>query len=125
MERIEELIAKKRHIFSLYRDQLDGLPVTLNPEPAGTVNGYWMPSMVVTEGVPFVRDRLLTIFHSENIDGRVFFWPLSMLPMFEKYPENSMSYSIYHRAINLPSYHDLSEADIKRVTQHIRILLES
>ena len=120
MERIDELIAAKRHIFSLYREQLTGLPLRLNPEPSGTINGYWMPSMVVTESVPFDRDRLLDVFRAENIDGRVFFWPLSMLSMFQSKPENTTSYGIYNRAINLPSYHELSAADIRRVTQHIR-----
>ncbi len=125
MERIAELIDAKRHIFSLYQEQLDGLPVTLNPEPVGTINGYWMPSMVIAEGVPFDRDRLLAALRARNIDGRVFFWPLSMLPMFENNSENIISYSIYNRAINLPSYHDLSPMDIERVTQCIRTQLEN
>ena len=43
-----------------------------------------------------------------------------MLPMFEEKPENEVSYSLYKRAINLPSYHDIREDDIDRVCEIIR-----
>jgi len=42
------------------------------------------------------------------------------LPMFKDKPENEVSYSLYERAINLPSYHDLREDEIDRVCEIIR-----
>ena len=101
IERIDDLIAAKRHIFTNYQKHLSDLPLTLNPEPAGTVNGYWMPSIVVADDVPFDREVLLAAFRVDNIDGRVFFWPLSMLPMFDSKPENVVSYQLFERAVNL------------------------
>jgi perosamine synthetase len=120
MERIEALLAAKRRIFSYYKKQLAGLPLALNPEPPGTVNGYWMPTIVAHAGTKFDRDKLLAAFKADNIDGRVFFWPLSSLPMFKKKPQNTVSYAISPRAVNLPSYHDLSEAEMDRVIAAIR-----
>lgn len=126
MERVEELIARKRYIFSYYRQQLECLPgVSMNPELAGTQNGFWMPCIVVDYGVPFDRERLLETFRQDQIDGRVFFWPLSGLPMFETKPENIHSYDLYSRALNLPSYHDLTEQEMDRVVEHIRQHSES
>lgn len=115
MERAAELIEGKRRIFMAYRERLAGLPLAMNPEPEGTVNGYWMPTIVVDKDVPFDREKLLDRFKQSEIDGRVFFWPLSMLPMFEDQPQNEVSYGLYNRAINLPSYHDLTESEIDRV----------
>src|SRR5699024_3429341 len=103
MERIDELIETKRRIFHSYSAGLRDLPLSMNPEKPGTTNGYWMPSLVVNEGTRFDRKDLLASFADENIDGRVFFWPLSMLPMFEDQRGNCVSYSLYERAINLPS----------------------
>lgn len=120
LERIDALIAGKRRIFSYYAEQLRDLPLSMNPEPAGTVNGYWMPSIVVDEGVTFDREALLAAFKAENIDGRVFFWPLSMLPMFENKEENVVSYGLFNRAINLPTYHDLTDAEMDRVVRIVR-----
>lgn len=125
LERIEELIAGKRRVFGAYRDALAGLPVSMNPEPADTTNGYWMPTIIVEYGVPFDRGALLSAFKTDNIDGRVFFWPLSSLGLFEACPHNVVSHSISSRAINLPSYHDLDDAGIARVSMAIHSLLES
>lgn len=115
IERIDELISAKRRIFNSYQAGLANLPITMNPEPPGTINGYWMPTVVVNEVVSFDRETLLAEFKANDIDGRVFFWPLSMLPMFNDKPENKVSYALYDRAINLPSYHDLTHEEISRV----------
>ena len=120
MERIDELIAGKRRVFSYYQRQFRDLPVRMNPEPAGTTNGFWMPTIVVDEGVPFQRDRLLAAFKEANIDGRVFFWPLSSLPMFEARRKNVVSYGLFERAVNLPTYHDLTDEEMSRVVAVVR-----
>ncbi len=125
MERVDELVAAKRRIFSRYASALAGLPVQLNPEPAGTRNGYWMPTLVVDEGVDFDREALLARFKADNIDGRVFFWPLSALPFFEPRPMHAVSHRLARRGVNLPSYHDLAEGDIDRVAAHVRAMLEA
>lgn len=120
MERIDELIAGKRRVFDAYAGLLSDLPLRMNPEPVGTTNGYWMPSIVVDEGVPFDRQALLDAFKTESIDGRVFFWPLSSLPPFEPRLENIVSYGLFSRACNLPSYHELDLQDQQRVAELVR-----
>lgn len=119
-ERIDELIAAKRAVFQAYKARLEDLPLTMNPQPADSTNGYWMPTLVANESVPFDRDALLHAFQADQVDGRVFFWPLSQLPMFEPCPMNTVAYGLSRRAINLPSYHDLDEAGIERVVSHVR-----
>lgn len=123
MKRIDELVAGKRRVFESYRAALAGLPLRMNPEPAGTTNGYWMPTIVVDEGTPFDRDALLSAFKADNIDGRVFFWPLSSLGLFEADSRSVVSNSISWRAINLPSYHALDDVGIARVSRAIHITM--
>lgn len=123
MERVDELIAGKRRVFEAYRARLADLPLQLNPEPEGTVNGYWMPTFVVNADVRFDRDELLRSFGDQGIDGRVFFWPLSMLPMHRQNPANRCAYSLFWRAMNLPSYHDLTDSEVDRVSACVRRLL--
>lgn len=125
LERIDELIAGKRRVFELYAEALAGLPLRMNPEPEGTSNGYWMPTIVVDEGVRFDRSALLEEFKANEIDGRVFFWPLSMLPMFEAVPGNRVSYGLFERAVNLPTYHDLRDDEIARVAAIVRRQFEA
>ncbi|MGN6479265.1 DegT/DnrJ/EryC1/StrS family aminotransferase [Luteibacter sp.] len=123
LERVDQLIAKKRDIFSYYHDALSDTGVAMNPEPSGTRNGYWMPTVVVPQHIPFDRDGLIAHFRDANIDGRVFFWPLSTLPMFPDVTGNTVSRSIAPRALNLPSYHDLTAADQDRVIRCLRSYL--
>ena len=126
LERIESLIERKRSIMAGYRARLAGLAgVHLNPEPAHTVNGAWMPTAVFDTSTGVTRERLQAAFAVENIDARVFFWPLSSLPMFTPRPENRNAWDIPARAINLPSYHDLTDAEMDRVAQVVRSLLHA
>ncbi len=116
MARVDALIDQKRAIFRRYADALAPLDgVTMNPEPPGTQNGYWMPTAVFAPSLGVTREALLTAFRAANIDGRVFFWPLSSLPMFSPQPEHVVAYGLPGRAFNLPSYHDLTPAEQDRV----------
>ncbi len=121
MERIDALIARKREILAAYRARLAGLAgVHLNPEPEGTVLGGWMPTVVFDPETGVTREALQEAFARENADARVFFWPLSSLPMFESVRSNVQAWDIPGRAINLPSYHDMDPSDIERVVGVIK-----
>jgi perosamine synthetase len=116
MERIETLIARKREILNYYRCRLEDPPrVSMNPEPGGTVNGSWMPTVVFGPETGITRENVYKAFAKENIDARVFFHPLSSLPMFRARPENRFAWDIPKRAINLPSYHDLTAEELERI----------
>ena len=124
LERIDELVAGKRRIMARYQALLGDLEgVSLNAEPDGTTNGFWMPTAVFSPETGITREMLMEAFKTEVIDARVFFWPLSSLPMFETRTENNHAYDIPGRAINLPSFHDMSEDEQARVASVIRRLL--
>ncbi|WAS05806.1 DegT/DnrJ/EryC1/StrS aminotransferase family protein [Gloeomargaritales cyanobacterium VI4D9] len=124
MQRIDELIDRKREILGYYKNNLECLGgVSMNLEPEGTINGGWMPTVVFDAGLGITRDILLKKFREFNIDARVFFWPLSSMPMFQKSNFfNERSSDIASRSINLPSYHDMTEIDMQRVTAIIHSL---
>ncbi len=116
MDRIEEMIARKREIFETYSHELMKQPcISMNPQKPGTTNGYWMPTAVLTPETGVTREKLQAAFSSEDIDARVFFWPLSSLPPFEPRFSNKMAYDLPGRSINLPSYHDLTKDQITKV----------
>ena len=121
VERIDELIGGKRLIMARYRELLAGVNgISLNAEPAGVTNGYWMPTVVFDRGTGVSREMLIEAFKQADIDARVFFWPLSELPMFEAMPGGTNARDIAARAINLPSYHDMDQAAQARVADVIK-----
>ncbi len=126
LERVNELVERKRSILMSYRaglSHIDGLAI--NPEYEGTVNGSWMPTIVFSPERKISREMLLAAFFKSNIDARVFFWPLSSLPQFKPVRGNVNAWSIPGRAINLPSYHDMTESMIERVINTVNECLAS
>ena len=123
MERADELIDKKRTIFTWYKELLGDIPCKLNPELTGTKNSYWLPTVIFDKEVAFDREALFAHLKRDNIDGRPFFYPLSSLPMFDKAVDNEIAYSIFERGINLPSYHDLTFEDVQRVVNSLKAFL--
>jgi len=115
LERIEDLLKRKIEIFQEYKKHLSGLPLKMNPEPEYTKNSFWMPTLVFDKSLNIDRDKLYDFLKENNVDARPFFYPLSSLPMFEEKKENIVSYDLYYRATNLPSYYDLTNEEIKYV----------
>jgi perosamine synthetase len=116
LERIDSLIARRREVFNHYRHAfLAKLPeARMNPEPEGTFNSYWMPTLVLPERHRARRDAILETMQRSGIDSRTFFPPLSDTPVFKNFPLRSQTcraHDLSQRAFNLPSYHDLSASD--------------
>ena len=123
MERIDELINRKKEILKYYRQRIETLPgANMNPEPPCMANGAWMPTVVFDTETGVTREKLQKAFTADNIDARVFFHPLSSLPMFEAHPQNRYAYNIPQRAMNLPSYHEINNAEQDRVISIINTI---
>jgi perosamine synthetase len=119
MERIDELVEGKRRIFQNYQRLLGHLPVLFNPEHEGTTNGYWMPTLVVDREVNIGAEELLDALRAKGIDARVFFHPLSTLGLIDRHHDAPCAAGLPSRAINLPSYHDVTEEEQARVARAI------
>jgi perosamine synthetase len=133
LERVEELIARKRQIFSWYQKCLDGLTgVTLNHEPPGTKNTYWMVTALWGEKSGLEKRKLMELLAEKGIDSRPFFHPLSNIPAYEKSEQarrararNIVSYGLASRGINLPSSLNLTEEKVRYVCDVFRGILKN
>ena len=124
LERIDSLVARKRDILQRYREILLTRPgISMNPEIPETYISAWMPTVVISENMGITRELLQYNFNNKKIDARVFFWPLSALPMFREVRENQNSWSIPERAMNLPSFHDITDDQIQQVSDVILNIL--
>lgn len=123
IERAEDLIARKREIYYLYKELLADVNAQINVEQSYVKNSCWLPTLVFNKSVNFNREAFFKFMSARNINSRPFFYPLTSLPMFESKPQNVVSYDIYARAINLPSYHDLTNDEIRYVALSIKEFL--
>jgi len=123
LERIDELVARKREIFARYRQRLEDLPgVTLNYELPGTKNSYWMVTAIFPESWGG-KQSIITRLSQQGIDSRPFFSPLSSLPAYADLAQaaatkasHAVSYHLGLNGVNLPSALTLSDADVDQVS---------
>jgi len=133
VERIEEILARKRSIFSWYREELEGIEdLTLNPDLPGTVSSYWMITAVWSRELGIEKRALMDALHERGVDSRPFFHPLSSLPAYSATPEaeaarrrNKVSYEIAPCGINLPSALNLTRDQVSYVCEQLRGLVVS
>jgi perosamine synthetase len=133
LERIDELVERKREIFSWYKSELENCSgITLNFELPGTTNTYWMVSAILDEKLGIKKEKLKTILSEENIDSRPFFDPLSDIPAYSHLDEakkarqrNKTGYSLAPFGINLPSGYSLTRADVKRVCEVLKAVMQT
>jgi perosamine synthetase len=124
LERVQALVERRREILQLYQERLLSLPgIRMNPELPGTRIGAWMPTVVFAASTGVRSADAIAVFQARNIDARVFFHPLSSLPMFEGWAHNPHAIDVAARAINLPSFHDITPAEIDRVAEVVRSLV--
>jgi len=128
IERLDELVAIKRNIFSMYREELKGVPdITMNFEPDSTINTYWMVTIMLKN--ESARD-IISSMEEEGIDCRPVFYPLSSLPAITSLSlessareNNKVSYALSDRGINLPSGMDMDKEKIQHVCNTLKKIL--
>ena len=134
LQRVDELVAKKRQLFGWYRDRLSGLDgVQFNSQGDDCVNTYWMTNIVVDKRFGTSTRELMAYFDANGVDTRPFFPPLSSLQAFSAHPDqvataraaNSVAYDIAQRSINLPSALMLEEQHVDRVVGLLRTFLNT
>jgi perosamine synthetase len=131
LERIEELIARKRQIFTWYERELVGTAdVMLNYEAAGTKNTYWMVTAIIDKSYGIEKESLMAWMNARNISCRPFFYPLSSLPAYENFEQvqqarwrNQVSYQISPYGVNLPSGLNMTEEKVLYVCDALKALL--
>jgi perosamine synthetase len=129
VQRIEELIGKKRAILKSYKDEFDRQKIShfgFNSESVDCFIGAWMATVVLSEPVDnsTLSQKLQSRLRERGIDARPFFAPLSSTPPFKNLPisckAHKWAYGIPPVSLNLPCFHDILDSDIVYVTNSIK-----
>jgi perosamine synthetase len=132
LERIEELVEKKRQISSWYRQNLQSVEgITLNYEAAGTKNSYWMVTAIFDSKFGLEKEEIMRRMKEKDIDLRPFFYPLSSEPAYYEFPavhsaqkRNVVSYRISPYGVNLLCGMNMTEKMVERVCEVIKRILK-
>ncbi|MFN7014361.1 MAG: DegT/DnrJ/EryC1/StrS family aminotransferase [Bacteroidia bacterium] len=123
LERADELIAKRKEIYKWYKKYLQHFDVvTLNKTYPWADNSYWLVCAELHNYNEEKRSAFMTKMKAAGVDTRPFFYPMSMMPMYQK-ADNPITHSIFEKGINLPTYFDLTEKEVKYICEKIKELL--
>lgn len=129
LERMEEIIAKKRWMGEAYTERLQGIPsVQLPVEETWAKQVYWMYGIVLDESSGFDASRFATLLKGKGVDTRPFFLGMHEQPVFrsmdlflnETYP---VAEHIAKQGLYLPSGLTLKEEQLDNVCSIIRSIL--
>jgi perosamine synthetase len=125
IERVEEIVEKKRQVFRWYQERLEGAgDIALNAERPWARNVYGMISLVLGDSVNISRDEFMKKLIERNIDSRPFFYPISSFQMFRGVVVNNpVAYKVSLRGINLPGNSELVEEEVDYICAHILDIL--
>ena len=132
LERAEQIIERRRHIYRLYSEYLSGIPgIGFQPVAPWAEITPWMFCITVDpEGFGRTRDELMDFLAKEGVETRPFFFPLHRLPPFREQARKRgidlpVTDELAGKGLNLPTYPGLRDAQIERITKLIRGLCMS
>lgn len=130
LERLDEFVARKRHMFERYTELFANfdrvqLPLAAT-EYASNVN--WVYGLVLSDEVPFDAAEAMRLLGVQGIGCRPFFWPMHEQPVYrraglfggESYP---VAERIARRGFYIPSGLSLTDEQISRVVSCVRQVL--
>jgi perosamine synthetase len=123
LERIDELLEKKRLIFQWYSEYLSGFDkIRLNNTAEWAKNVYWMICIEVIGYDENDRDVLMAELKKQGIDCRPYFYPLSDMP-FNYQANTPIAHSVSKIGLNLPSFFDIRKGQVEYICSELKKIL--
>jgi perosamine synthetase len=125
LERIDELVAKRRLVMAWYRAGLrDQASIRLNMEAPWARSVYWMVCVSVDNMNDDSREHFMAALRSAGVDSRPYFYPIADMPMYAD-AQTPVTRRISQAGVNLPSYFDLTEEEVLHICSVVlRVLRE-
>ena len=119
LERVEEILIKKRKIAEFYRKNLEGLPLNFHKEPDDVIHSYWMCTISLEDSNK--RDLLRKHLLENGVETRPTFYPVHTMPMYSTHPQIfTVAEKIGRSGINLPSWPDLTQKQLTLIVSEIK-----
>lgn len=124
LERIDDFMAKRQIIFHWYTKYLGTIDgVNLNHTEDWATNAYWLICLENKKWNWESRESFMTELKKRGVDSRPFFYPMSQMPYLEDVDNTPVTDRVYQQGINLPTFYDLEEEQVKFVCDVIKQLL--
>lgn len=128
VERIDQLVRRKREVGRLYTERLSGLPIALPVEREWAQNVYWMYGVVLDDSVDYDAVEFAERLAAHGVQTRPFFMGMHEQPVFMKQglfegERHPVAERLARRGLYLPSGLALTDEQIDAVTGAVREVL--
>ena len=122
LENADKFCEKRRMIARWYSESLKNIPgITLPVEKDYALHSYWMYSILIEDGYGKGRDEVMELLYKSGGETRPFFYPMHVMPVYwENSPGLKNAEDIASRGINLPTFYELTEEDVRYISGVIR-----
>jgi perosamine synthetase len=121
LERLDEVLARKREIAAVYRAGLQDIPgVTLQAEAEWATSSWWMTTLRIDGRNDIDRDELAARLRAAGVDSRPAFVPLHLLPHLSQQGPMPVAEAVGGAGISLPSSASLSDSELEYVIASVR-----
>ena len=114
IERLSSILARKRAIAAQYRQHLCDAPVTFQDRSPHVESSEWLVTVLLPDGMD--RDQVMQSMEIDAIETRPVFYCAHHMPMYSVPLFLPVAEQISRRGISLPSYPQLTEGEVARVS---------
>jgi perosamine synthetase len=125
MERIEQVVARKRRNARIYSSLLEEVPgITLPGEAPWAKHVYWLYTVLIEDRFKISRRRVMEELALRGIETRPVFYPITSMPPYRngRIQRFSVAERVSKTGLSLPSSPLLASDSIRRICAVFRKL---
>ena len=127
MDVLEEHVARRQEIHSIYKDGLKDIScisVLDNPTPDYSSN-FWLTTILIDPKCGITPDEVRIALNEENIESRLLWRPMHMQPIYKDAPYygGDICEKLFEQGLCLPSGSSLTNEDVNRVISALHNVL--
>jgi perosamine synthetase len=116
IDKLEKIVVRKREIAGSYDSLFCNVSgIALSKEMLWARHVYWMYSILVQDDFGVNRDELMNKLQLEGIENRPIFYPVHIMPPYDKHQKFPVAEDISRRGISLPSPVNLTTEQIEYI----------
>ena len=120
MEVIEDRVAKKREIFSWYKEFLNDIDkITFMPELNNSKGNRWLTTLIVQK---IDINKIIKALEDINVESRPLWKPMHLQPLFKNADKfiDGTSQKLFNKGLCLASSTTMSKDDVKKICKVIQ-----
>ena len=131
LKKIDRFKARRRKIVNYYNNQFSGIEELILPHEDESVgSNFHLYVLQVKDNFRFDRYDLFAYLQSRNYQPMVHYIPVHLLDYYKKrygykYGDFPVSENFYERAISIPLYPSLTDAEVEKVVNNITSFVKS